>query len=407
MQDKKKCFEKERIMNIDQDINARAKHYFQQAQELKNAKRVEAAIRCLRSSLYYDPTLRPAYSDLAELFLSLDMAGQAMNAINIARDRFGSNPKETGLHDLAQNAYREVHHTAAMQETVLGFSVDKFLGAGWEGAVYLVRDSHKTKWIVKAFHPGEIKLINYEGIGGLLRNPLQNCQLDLELLEAEAARDSSIDIIYPFKLIKSERKIVGIKYPYEKLWEINAEISRHPSIKMLSLMAFFNVQSFLIKTCRLLLNDPVNGFMIKRGGGIRYIDYGRSIIPIDDFRCREDYLDAICFFRFLFHIIKPSSAIKKIIQSLRYSTHTNKERLSVLIKESKREPRLTPVLSDVSHDHLDVFHDSDFYETLAFKFVHKISFYKNAYFHYAGIVDKYSHLFASSIRAHTKKVLHL
>jgi hypothetical protein len=392
-------------MDNDQDIVALAKHLYQQAQELKHAKRVEAAIRCLRSSLYYDPSLRPAYSDLAALFLSLNMAGQAMHTIDIARNRFDLNGKETGLHDLARSAHQAIHRTAAMQETVLGFSVDTFLGAGWEGAVYRAIDSHKTKWIVKAFHPGEIKLINYEGMGGVLRNPLPSCQQDLESLETEAARESKIDTIYPIKLIRIEGKIVGIKYPYEKLWEINQEIRRHPSIKLLSLVAFFKVQAFLIKTCRILLNDPVNGFMITRDGRIRYIDYGRSIIPIDDFRCREDCLDALCFFRFLFHIIEPSREIKKIIQSVRYSAHTNKACLSVLLKESKRQPGLTPVLSDVSNDHLDVFHDSDFYETLAVKFRHKISFYETAYFHYASIVETFAHLFASSIKAHTKNVL--
>ena len=167
-------------------------------------------------------------------------------------------------------------------------------------------------------------------------------------MEAASHQPNRPDSVYPLELLKADQQVGGIKCPYEHLWSIDKELKSHPSIQLYLLSAFFEIQAFLINHCPLLLNDPVKGFMFNRKGSIRYIDYGRSIISIDDFRCGEDCLDAMCFFRFLFSVAEPSAAIRQTMQDLLYPSCNNRALIEVLLTEAQHDATLKPILRDVN-----------------------------------------------------------
>jgi hypothetical protein len=61
----------------------------------------------------------------------------------------------------------------------------------------------------------------------------------------------------------------------------------------------------------LWVDAQISQFMLNRKGELRFIDYGESINPVDDFRCLEDHWEILTLIKFLYQIYRPN-LIKEI-----------------------------------------------------------------------------------------------
>ena len=63
-----------------------------------------------------------------------------------------------------------------------GYPVKKFLGAGWEGAVYQAINEAGKDMVIKLFYHHIVEEINYDGVGGIQEKPVVSSRNNLLLL---------------------------------------------------------------------------------------------------------------------------------------------------------------------------------------------------------------------------------
>lgn len=263
------------------------------------------AARAFQQAIHLNRNQRSAYIGLARVFLA---GGFTDNAIQhfvraaklgaLSADDESLWAKAVGLRDRRGWDLRQA-------KTVLGLPVVRFLGAGWEGANYVAREPSGARVVVKLFHPAFVRLINYDGIGGVYREPVPSAGRDLKRLAA--GPDERDHALYRFQPLEVDGKIVAVKYGYEYLLPISWRSLRTQSMRLAVLAAFLRTQAYLLRTFALCLSDAwvSRQFMLNVQGHPRYVDYGTTIIPLDDFRCREDHWELFAVIEILLSVFEP------------------------------------------------------------------------------------------------------
>ena len=145
--------------------------------------------------------------------------------------------------------------------------IQKVLGDGGEGRVYLVADvSTNNKSVVKIF-----------------RSP----RTEWECRGLRAYADC-VTGEYPglpkLGILENEDGILGVSYEYHPLYEIHYRlwgVSRHLARAVIG--SYCRMQSYLMSTAGIVLWDAdVVNFLLARDGQFHWVDFGWSVQPIDD-----------------------------------------------------------------------------------------------------------------------------
>lgn len=149
-----------------------------------------------------------------------------------------------------------------MQSSANKFEVDRILGKGGEGVVYLAKDpATGGKIIVKSFN-----------------KPIQGAiSRSLRIYESNV-NENNIGLP-KIELIESDGLITGIKYPYTPLYPLHWRIFNNIEAAGQALFASFcQKQYYLMSSFGLCLTDPgLCNFLMAEDGVFHYIDFGYSI----------------------------------------------------------------------------------------------------------------------------------
>lgn len=318
------------------------------------------AARAFHQAAHLDPDLRAAYVGLARAFLEGGFTDNAIQHFGRAA-HFGPLDAED-VRLFAKAMQCRDRHAWDLRHTkdVLGMPVLRYLGAGWEGANYLVRAPDGTRVVVKIFHPAFARLINYDGLGGIYRKPVVSARRDLRRLAARL--DEGGHALYRFEPVEVDGWVVGIKYRYQYLLPIGWHGLKTQSMRRAMLAAFFRSQAYLLKTFALCLSDvwATRQFMLSMDGHPRYVDYGTTIIPVDDFRCREDHWEMMAAVELLFSVFEPER------EALLSGMHAEQAlRCAATLDPMVRRLRFVrEILQRLEAGRWDAFLDADFYRYL-------------------------------------------
>lgn len=283
----------------------RPEHHLTSGQELLAEGDVDGATRAFQQAVHLDPTLGPAYSALGRAFLAGGFIDNAIQHFVRAARLGGLRPEDEPLLQKALRARDRRAWELLRARTVFGLPVLRFLGAGWEGANYLALDRDGARVVVKAFHQAFVRLINYEGLGGVFRKPVPSARHDLERLAT--LPEAGAWALHRVRPIEVGGRIAGVTYPYEYLLPLHDRCLGMRGMRLAIVSAFFRTQAYLLERFRLCLSDAwaSRQFMLTLRGRPRYVDYGTTIIPIDDFRCREDHWEVLAAVELLYSVFEP------------------------------------------------------------------------------------------------------
>lgn len=251
------------------------------------------------------------------------------------------------------------------------YSVIKYLGSGWEGAVYLTQDSLGDKFVVKLFHPHIAKEINGQGPVRTLRNPVARCRPILWSLSNCVKRTAkkNCDTLYAIDFLNDGDAINGIVYRYEYLIGIQRRYLKYFDVPIGVVGAFLRTQAYLLQNMQCCLVDALpRQFMITRTGEFRLIDYGIAIVPIDDFRCMEEHWEIVSFIRLLDKLFNPKK------KHLFFDTNINvlASNLNGLYETAQQHDWLNVTLATLDKRRYRDFLDYNFYLDLASKLPKKL-----------------------------------
>lgn len=339
----------------------RPEHYLASGEQLIAQGDVDGATRAFQQAVHLDPAFGPAYSALARAFFQGGFIDNAIQHFARAARLGGLGPDDEPL---LQKALRARHQRAwelRRARTVLGLPVLRFLGAGWEGASYLALGPDGARLVVKAFHPAFVRLINYDGLGGVYRKPVPSARRDLERLAT--LPEAGAFALYRIRPIESEGRIVGVTYPYEYLLPLPGRSLAVRRLRLAILGVFFRTQAYLLERFRLCLSDAwaARQFMLSLRGHPRYVDYGTTIIPVDDFRCQEDHWEVLAAVDLLYSVFEPGKEYLlsgvRVAQGIGYVTG--------LHPAAGRHRFVRELLSQLERGRLEAFVDPAFYRHLS------------------------------------------
>jgi len=168
--------------------------------------------------------------------------------------------------------------------------VIKKLGVGCEGSVYLVAKAEgKTRCILKIFHEKSLDAVNNIHTAGFYSRDVGPSSE--HLVRYSNANRERVAGMYPIDLVQgSANNALGVTYPYEKLRHVPVAVFRkYPNFHQALFTAFCRSQAFLLEKHGMGISDSAaSNFMISSRGEFRFIDYGVMLIPVDDFRAREE-----------------------------------------------------------------------------------------------------------------------
>lgn len=320
-----------------------------------------SAIRAFQQAVYLNPDSYEAHVGLARAFLS---CGFDDNAIEHFRRAALLRPLSLAeAQDLAdairardQRRFKLRHATEVFGKRTL-----RFLGVGWEGANYVVREPDGSRSVVKLFHPAFVRLINFAGAGGIYRQPVASAAGDIRRMADGPAGGGHA--LYCARPIEIDKRIVAITYRYEYLIPIGWRCLQARSVRPALLATFCCTQAYLLRTFALTLSDAwaSRQFMFTLDGRLRYVDYGTTIVPVDDFRCREDHWEVLVVIDILFSVFAPQHEALLIGASAAQAAG----RTGVLGAETRRVPLARELLRHLESGKWEAFLDADFYRHLA------------------------------------------
>lgn len=318
------------------------------------------AIRAFQQAIHLYPDSPSAQVGLARAFLG---GGFTDNAIEHFRRAAQRGPLSTADAQAMASAIRardrrqfELRHATE----VCGRRALRFLGAGWEGANYVVRERDGSRSVIKLFHPAFVRLINVAGLGGICRRPVASAAGDIRRMANGPA--GSGHALYRARPIEVDGRIVAITYRYEYLMSIGWRCLRTRSARLALLAAFCRTQAYLLGTFALCLSDAwaSRQFMLNLDGQPRYIDYGTTIVPVNDFRCREDHWEVLAAIEILFSVFEPGREAVLIGLTAEQAAG----RTGVLNAQARHLPAARDVLRYLESGKWEVFVDADFYRYL-------------------------------------------
>lgn len=230
------------------------------------------------------------------------------------------------------------------------WQIQKVLGRGGEGVIYLVADADADrKFVAKVFH---------------LPRPKQECRS----LQTYADRVMGE---YPglpkLELLEDQDSIHGIAYQYRPLHEVHYRL--WDSVDQLAqalVGSYCRMQSHLISTASIAICDPyIRNFLLAPDGRFHWVDFGWGISTIDHPR-NLDYgrfgYGCAGFLLSIYGIeIKPAVILTPGYSHAQPCRYCMDPRLDAL---AARHSWLHQVLDDVRHQPAAAFLEAEFYRRL-------------------------------------------
>ena len=299
------------------------------------------------------------YIHLGKAFLSNGFVDNAIEAFNKSIYLNKKNPETKNYLLQAIKIKNDRTDKLLHLKKISVFTVEKFIGMGWEGAVYKVFDHKNNKYIIKLFHPPFVKLINYEGLGGIYHKTVRSRAR--ELIKLSWIDDTRDNPIYTIDLLWKDSDIIGVKYQYQHLMMLDKRSIYKNHTGNFLLKNFFNIQAYLLRNKKSCLYDSsVKNFMVSIDGDLHYVDYGTSIIPVDDFRCCEEHWETVALIKLLFAIFNPRNANSLEMNGLE-AIFRKKTGLIESMEESKI---VKEIVNLVDSGRFEFFLDYSFYQYL-------------------------------------------
>lgn len=246
----------------------------------------EGAINACHQAMHLKSNLTSILSLMASALVQVGYIDDAISYLQQVLAAEPHNVQARSILDKANRALDARNREAIVRKRIGDYTVLKYLGSGWEGAVYLTRDAGGKMLVVKVFYPHRVNEINGEGPLRTLRKPASRCRPVLMRLASrlEQFDKEKLDTMYAIKLLRNDEKITGISYAHEYLIKIQKRHLDDPHFSVSLVGAFLRTQALLLRELRCCLVDAYpRQFMITRAGRFRLIDYGVAIIPCDDF----------------------------------------------------------------------------------------------------------------------------
>lgn len=320
----------------------------------------DGAIRAFQQVIHVHPDSQPAHAGLARAFLDGGFTDNAIEHFRRAA-RLGPLPP-AHAHAMASAIRARDRRQRELRRAseVCGRRALRFLGAGWEGANYVVRERDGSRSVVKLFHPAFVRLINFDGLGGIYRRPVASAAGDMRRMAYGPA--GSGHALYAARPIEIDGQIVAITYRYEYLMPIGWRCLRTRSARLALLAAFCRTQAYLLGTFALTLSDAwaSRQFMLNLDGQLRYVDYGTTIVPVNDFRCREDHWEVLAAIEVLFSVFEP----RREAVLIGLTAEQAAGRIGVLNAQARYLPPAREMLRHLESGKWEVFTDADFYRYL-------------------------------------------
>jgi len=352
----------------------RALEYLHLANHLFENGDNEGAIGACQNAIYHDKNFTDAFLLMSKAFINRGYLDAAVAKLQKALSLDPNNSRAKSLLAEAVAARAKRNRDFVNTERIDEYTVLKYLGSGWEGAVYIARDIKGSKFVIKIYYPHYVQEINHDGLIRILRRPVESSRNHLINLSKNLRQNlqRDCDILYPIDILEIDGEIKGIFYKYEKLIKIKKRHLIYPDVVLGILSAFFRTQSYLIKNLRLCLSDAsINQFMITRTGSFRFIDYGVSIVPIDDFRCLEEHWEIITLISFLYQLFNPEK-----LQSFDGSNfEVVLDKFDGLLPFSKQYYFLNEILEVIGSKKYSYFLDYRFYLRLAAKLPRRLGIF--------------------------------
>jgi tetratricopeptide (TPR) repeat protein len=224
----------------------------------------------------------------AECFLAMGQLDEAERDFRWAR-RIGPDAGAIAAQIATIAGQREARTAACRARKELhGFRVTRFLGAGWEGAVYRCQDRVGRPIVIKQFHRNRIDIIN--NAANWHRQPAPSAKAVIDGLGRTLQR-SPHRLFFGYDCIARQGRLEALYYPYRRLHVIGRTQLAAPELRLALVRAALAGQAHLIENAGMMMLDlRVGQFMLDQLARIRFIDYGASILPLADFRIREDAL---------------------------------------------------------------------------------------------------------------------
>ena len=168
----------------------------------------DEAIRASNRIISREPTCSEAYFIRGNAFFKKGFYGPAIRDFQITLKLDPSNSEAKKNLIKATERYNSILAELREKKEIKGFEIIKFLDSGWEGAVYIAKNSTTQKLILKAFHKHRIENINNK-ITGFCRKPVSGCRDNLIRL-SECLRINPCPTMYPFNLLMIDNQIEGV-----------------------------------------------------------------------------------------------------------------------------------------------------------------------------------------------------
>jgi hypothetical protein len=356
------------------------------ADDMLRQQQFDNAISVLTRVIHRNPALPAAYRMRAKAFSLTDHPDEA---ISDCKHALSLVPGDREIEDLRARSIemRRRRTRMARRRSVIGdFTIDEFLGAGREGAVYKCRDGNGKPYIVKVFHAHRAREMEHGS--GWHRKPVTPAGMHLRRLSRTLQRH-----VHPamngFDTLDTRERIEAVYYPFQRLYRINKRDEnyiRKTDFAGALLRTALSLQGHLIRHAMLLKSDMnISQYMIDRRGRFQYIDYGPSIIPASDFRCTEDKLHVTTLLRLIYRLFNPRQADLFYDRSPgRHFTGRNFEAIfdrdAGLLDARDALPCIEPIFDCIATGDYRPFSDPAFYEHIAASMPEKLSRAKTTLF---------------------------
>lgn len=244
-----------------------------------------------------------------------------------------------------------------LDSELYGFQVSGLLGKGSEGRVYKVcRDG--CQYVLKVFHA-----------------PI-DCPRTEASLQAYCERVRTKEAGFsPIELLHEEGSIVGLYYDYEPLFDVPSHWYRRTDLvsrRLLSpdrlaqalLSQYCFSQAYLLGRHSMAMQDG-GQFLLGKDGQFKYIDYGSTVVSVDDDWCLTRGYIPFSLLRVLFEpsgLIPDPQTRQPGFDYGRPCAMVSTAQQEVLLT---RSPWSRPIVERIRIENASVFLDPDFYAWIA------------------------------------------
>jgi len=237
----------------------------------------------------------------------------------------------------------------ALSEAFERWKPCKLLGQGWEGSVYLVRDTYsEQRYVLKVFH-----------------KPWPKAEVRALQKYAISVSEDSVVGLSSIELVQDSDHILGVAYPYQRLRHLNRRLLRWvDQLGQALLGSYCRMQAYLMSQHNMALWDvSADNFMVDGNGQFWLTDYGYGIAELDN----EYHLDRSSFeYGFVMLILSISGTNIRLIRQPTpgYSYDGHCQYCTELTAVASHRAWIRAIADQLRAQRASTFLDSAFYRQL-------------------------------------------